>query len=201
MSVLCVFLFFLSSCFSVIPLCRLWHAAGPRRDSQRTGLSQEVQFWFLNWASVAQTLIRVCVCQLGVGRRPVWRRVERGQRAPAGGGRRRRQLAAVGHSQSARTAESGQRTHAGSVQCELESDPRGEPHRLRVVGSHGQSGERWIRCFCFPGFFLPSDWGFLLLQWDPSLSRSLTTLRGHEGVVYSTIWSPHIPGCIASASG
>uniref|UniRef100_A0A667YK41 Peroxin-7 n=1 Tax=Myripristis murdjan TaxID=586833 RepID=A0A667YK41_9TELE len=38
-------------------------------------------------------------------------------------------------------------------------------------------------------------------EWDPSLSKSLTTLRGHEGVIYSTIWSPHIPGCFASASG
>lgn len=38
-------------------------------------------------------------------------------------------------------------------------------------------------------------------QWDAALGQSLTTLRGHEGVVYSTIWSPHIPGCFASASG
>ncbi|TWW68487.1 Peroxisomal targeting signal 2 receptor [Takifugu flavidus] len=39
-----------------------------------------------------------------------------------------------------------------------------------------------------------------LLQWDAALGQSLTTLRGHEGVVYSTIWSPHIPGCFASVS-
>uniref|UniRef100_A0A7N5ZUR0 Peroxin-7 n=1 Tax=Anabas testudineus TaxID=64144 RepID=A0A7N5ZUR0_ANATE len=38
-------------------------------------------------------------------------------------------------------------------------------------------------------------------EWDPTLSPSLTTLRGHESVIYSTIWSPHIPGCFASASG
>ncbi|TNM94555.1 hypothetical protein fugu_017314 [Takifugu bimaculatus] len=37
--------------------------------------------------------------------------------------------------------------------------------------------------------------------WDAALGQSLTTLRGHEGVVYSTIWSPHIPGCFASVSG
>ncbi|KAA8582962.1 hypothetical protein FQN60_015508, partial [Etheostoma spectabile] len=37
-------------------------------------------------------------------------------------------------------------------------------------------------------------------EWDPALSQSLTTLRGHEGVIYSTVWSPHIPGCFASAS-
>ncbi|KAF6723161.1 Peroxisomal targeting signal 2 receptor [Oryzias melastigma] len=45
------------------------------------------------------------------------------------------------------------------------------------------------------------SWDHTAKVWDPSLSRSLTTLRGHEGVVYCTIWSPHIPGCIASASG
>uniref|UniRef100_A0A674P771 Peroxin-7 n=1 Tax=Takifugu rubripes TaxID=31033 RepID=A0A674P771_TAKRU len=38
-------------------------------------------------------------------------------------------------------------------------------------------------------------------EWDAALGQSLTTLRGHEGVVYSTIWSPHIPGCFASVSG
>lgn len=47
---------------------------------------------------------------------------------------------------------------------------------------------------------LTAGCGFLL-QWDPSLGPSLTTLRGHEGVIYSTVWSPHIPGCFASASG
>lgn len=45
------------------------------------------------------------------------------------------------------------------------------------------------------------SWDRSVKVWDSSLSRSLSTLRGHEGVVYSTIWSPHIPGCIASASG
>uniref|UniRef100_A0A3Q1BZZ0 Peroxin-7 n=1 Tax=Amphiprion ocellaris TaxID=80972 RepID=A0A3Q1BZZ0_AMPOC len=45
------------------------------------------------------------------------------------------------------------------------------------------------------------SWDQTAKVWDPALSRSLTTLRGHEGVIYSTIWSPHIPGCFASASG
>uniref|UniRef100_A0A667YK77 Peroxin-7 n=1 Tax=Myripristis murdjan TaxID=586833 RepID=A0A667YK77_9TELE len=45
------------------------------------------------------------------------------------------------------------------------------------------------------------SWDHTAKVWDPSLSKSLTTLRGHEGVIYSTIWSPHIPGCFASASG
>lgn len=50
----------------------------------------------------------------------------------------------------------------------------------------------------FLSFYLSK---FLYSQWDPALTKSLTTLRGHEGVIYSTIWSPHIPGCFASASG
>uniref|UniRef100_A0A673LY36 Peroxin-7 n=1 Tax=Sinocyclocheilus rhinocerous TaxID=307959 RepID=A0A673LY36_9TELE len=29
----------------------------------------------------------------------------------------------------------------------------------------------------------------------------VSSLQGHEGVIYSTIWSPHIPACFASASG
>uniref|UniRef100_A0A671TWA5 Peroxin-7 n=1 Tax=Sparus aurata TaxID=8175 RepID=A0A671TWA5_SPAAU len=45
------------------------------------------------------------------------------------------------------------------------------------------------------------SWDQTAKVWDPALNRSLTTLRGHEGVIYSTIWSPHIPGCFASASG
>ncbi|XP_039873490.1 peroxisomal biogenesis factor 7 isoform X2 [Simochromis diagramma] len=45
------------------------------------------------------------------------------------------------------------------------------------------------------------SWDQTVKVWDPALSPSLTTLRGHEGVIYSTIWSPHIPGCFASASG
>ncbi|XP_030412262.1 peroxisomal biogenesis factor 7 isoform X2 [Gopherus evgoodei] len=38
-------------------------------------------------------------------------------------------------------------------------------------------------------------------EWDPTVGRSLCTFKGHEGIIYSTIWSPHIPGCFASASG
>ncbi|XP_023266128.1 peroxisomal targeting signal 2 receptor-like, partial [Seriola lalandi dorsalis] len=45
------------------------------------------------------------------------------------------------------------------------------------------------------------SWDHTAKVWDPTLSHSLNTLRGHEGVIYSTIWSPHIPGCFASASG
>ncbi|XP_061603006.1 peroxisomal targeting signal 2 receptor-like [Cololabis saira] len=45
------------------------------------------------------------------------------------------------------------------------------------------------------------SWDQTAKVWDPALGRSLSTLRGHQGVVYSTVWSPHIPGCFASASG
>uniref|UniRef100_A0A8C8U4F8 Peroxin-7 n=1 Tax=Peromyscus maniculatus bairdii TaxID=230844 RepID=A0A8C8U4F8_PERMB len=38
-------------------------------------------------------------------------------------------------------------------------------------------------------------------EWDPTVGSSLCTFTGHESVIYSTIWSPHIPGCFASASG
>ncbi|KAI4804684.1 hypothetical protein KUCAC02_026303, partial [Chaenocephalus aceratus] len=44
------------------------------------------------------------------------------------------------------------------------------------------------------------SWDQTAKVWDPSLSQSVSTLRGHEGVIYSTVWSPHIPGCFASAS-
>ncbi|CAO2628358.1 Peroxisomal targeting signal 2 receptor [Lemmus lemmus] len=38
-------------------------------------------------------------------------------------------------------------------------------------------------------------------EWDPTVQNSLYTFRGHESVIYSTVWSPHIPGCFASTSG
>ncbi|XP_053737967.1 peroxisomal biogenesis factor 7 [Synchiropus splendidus] len=45
------------------------------------------------------------------------------------------------------------------------------------------------------------SWDQTAKVWDAQLARSLVTLRGHEGVIYSTVWSPHIPGCFASTSG
>ncbi|XP_055982159.1 peroxisomal biogenesis factor 7 [Sorex fumeus] len=45
------------------------------------------------------------------------------------------------------------------------------------------------------------SWDQTVKLWDPTVGKSLCTFRGHESVVYSTIWSPHIPGCFASASG
>lgn len=48
---------------------------------------------------------------------------------------------------------------------------------------------------------VPQQFSFSFIQWDPAVGKSLCTFKGHEGVIYSTIWSPHIPGCFASASG
>ncbi|XP_060096018.1 peroxisomal biogenesis factor 7 [Heteronotia binoei] len=45
------------------------------------------------------------------------------------------------------------------------------------------------------------SWDQTAKLWDPTVGQSLCTFKGHEGVIYSTIWSPHIPGCFASASG
>ncbi|KAL4649104.1 peroxisomal biogenesis factor 7 [Arapaima gigas] len=45
------------------------------------------------------------------------------------------------------------------------------------------------------------SWDQTAKVWDLERTQSLTTFRGHQGVIYSTIWSPHIPGCFASASG
>lgn len=45
------------------------------------------------------------------------------------------------------------------------------------------------------------SWDQTIKLWDPTVGRSLCTFKGHESIIYSTIWSPHIPGCFASASG
>ncbi|XP_061609339.1 peroxisomal biogenesis factor 7 isoform X4 [Phyllopteryx taeniolatus] len=45
------------------------------------------------------------------------------------------------------------------------------------------------------------SWDRTVKVWDSVLGQSLSTLTGHQGVVYSTIWSPHISACFASASG
>ncbi|KAL7987735.1 hypothetical protein Chor_006654 [Crotalus horridus] len=44
------------------------------------------------------------------------------------------------------------------------------------------------------------SWDQTAKLWDPEVGRPLCTFRGHEGVIYSTIWSPHVPGCFASTS-
>ncbi|XP_066555806.1 peroxisomal biogenesis factor 7 isoform X1 [Amia ocellicauda] len=45
------------------------------------------------------------------------------------------------------------------------------------------------------------SWDHTAKVWDPESGKSVCTFQGHEGVIYSTVWSPHVPGCFASASG
>ncbi|XP_077367283.1 peroxisomal biogenesis factor 7 isoform X2 [Festucalex cinctus] len=45
------------------------------------------------------------------------------------------------------------------------------------------------------------SWDRTAKVWDPILCKSLSTFTGHQGVIYSTIWSPHIAACFASSSG
>ncbi|XP_075871385.1 peroxisomal biogenesis factor 7 isoform X3 [Nelusetta ayraudi] len=72
---------------------------------------------------------------------------------------------------------------------------------LRVVKEHTQEvySVDWSQTRG-ENLVVSGSWDHCAKVWDPALGQSLTTLRGHEGVVYSTVWSPHIPGCFASAS-
>lgn len=84
------------------------------------------------------------------------------------------------------------------------SQTRGE--NLVVSGSWDQTAKVVRGRCCRLGFFCLSPlvterFCFYPLQWDQTLSTSLMTLTGHQGVIYSTVWSPHIPACFASASG
>ncbi|XP_053317016.1 peroxisomal biogenesis factor 7 isoform X2 [Spea bombifrons] len=87
----------------------------------------------------------------------------------------------------------------GSVQMWDTSKPEGP---LQVLKEHTQEvysvdwsqtrGEQLL---------VSGSWDHTAKLWDPSIGKSLCTFTGHENIVYSTIWSPHIPGCFASASG
>ncbi|CAH1798363.1 unnamed protein product [Owenia fusiformis] len=48
---------------------------------------------------------------------------------------------------------------------------------------------------------LSGSWDGQIKLWDIHQPKSLNTFQGHEHLVYSAIWSPHITGCFASASG
>ncbi|KAK2148633.1 hypothetical protein LSH36_488g03053 [Paralvinella palmiformis] len=48
---------------------------------------------------------------------------------------------------------------------------------------------------------LSASWDQTIKMWDIMRSESLASFSGHEHVIYSAAWSPHIPGCFASVSG
>ncbi|BFZ09653.1 hypothetical protein BsWGS_12692 [Bradybaena similaris] len=50
-------------------------------------------------------------------------------------------------------------------------------------------------------FVLSASWDKLIKLWDITHQQSLATYTGHDYIVYNACWSPHIPGCFASASG
>ncbi|XP_005090618.1 peroxisomal targeting signal 2 receptor [Aplysia californica] len=50
-------------------------------------------------------------------------------------------------------------------------------------------------------FVLSASWDKLIKLWDISQAQSIETFQGHDHIVYQVSWSPHVPGCFASASG
>uniref|UniRef100_A0A8C5CHH4 Peroxin-7 n=1 Tax=Gadus morhua TaxID=8049 RepID=A0A8C5CHH4_GADMO len=88
----------------------------------------------------------------------------------------------------------------GSLQLWDSSSNHSAP--LRVAREHTQEvySVHWSQTRG-ENLLVSGSWDQTAKVWDPTLSKSLTTLKGHEGVIYSTVWSPHIPGCFASASG
>lgn len=45
------------------------------------------------------------------------------------------------------------------------------------------------------------SWDSTSKVWDIESGKCLNTFEGHNGVVYSTMWSPINSGCFASCSG
>ncbi|KAG7257034.1 hypothetical protein CRUP_035065 [Coryphaenoides rupestris] len=88
----------------------------------------------------------------------------------------------------------------GSLQLWDASSNHNAP--LRVAREHTQEvySVHWSQTRG-ENLLVSGSWDQTAKVWDPTLSQSLSTLKGHEGVIYSTVWSPHIPGCFASASG
>ncbi|XP_048860537.1 peroxisomal biogenesis factor 7 [Brienomyrus brachyistius] len=87
----------------------------------------------------------------------------------------------------------------GSVQVWDTANPRGP---LQVLKEHAQEvySVDWSQVRG-EALLLSGSWDHTVKVWDLERPQSLCTFRGHEGVVYSTVWSPHLPSCFASASG
>ncbi|CAB1340250.1 unnamed protein product, partial [Coregonus sp. 'balchen'] len=88
----------------------------------------------------------------------------------------------------------------GSLQVWDTANP--QPGPLQVLKEHTQEvySVDWSQTR-EENLVVSGSWDRTAKVWDLSHGgQSLCTLQGHEGVIYSTLWSPHIPGCFASAS-
>ncbi|TSP57629.1 Peroxisomal targeting signal 2 receptor [Bagarius yarrelli] len=87
----------------------------------------------------------------------------------------------------------------GSLQIWDTANPQGP---IRVLKEHTQEvyAVDWSQTRG-ENLVVSGSWDHTAKVWDPERPQSICTLKGHEGVVYSTIWSLHHPACFASASG
>ncbi|XP_051954431.1 peroxisomal targeting signal 2 receptor-like [Xyrauchen texanus] len=87
----------------------------------------------------------------------------------------------------------------GSLQIWDTANPQG---LLQVLKGHTQ--EVYAVDWCQTrgeNLVVSGSWDHTAKVWDPEKCQLLGSLQGHDGVSYSTIWSPRIPACFASASG
>ncbi|XP_077977192.1 peroxisomal targeting signal 2 receptor-like [Glandiceps talaboti] len=87
----------------------------------------------------------------------------------------------------------------GSIQFWDISQPKGP---IKVLKEHSKEvyGVDWSQTRD-QNLILSASWDRTIKLWDPLGHQSLSTFSGHDHVVYSAIWSPHLPGCFASVSG
>ncbi|XP_017551230.1 peroxisomal biogenesis factor 7 isoform X2 [Pygocentrus nattereri] len=87
----------------------------------------------------------------------------------------------------------------GSLQIWDTANPKGP---IQVLKEHTQEvyAVDWSQTRG-ENLVVSGSWDHTAKVWDLERCQSVCTLQGHEGVLYSTIWSPHTPSCLASASG
>ncbi|GFN75614.1 peroxisomal targeting signal 2 receptor [Plakobranchus ocellatus] len=87
----------------------------------------------------------------------------------------------------------------GSIQVWDVAQPQGP---LKVLKEHTKevNGIDWSQTRN-EHLVISASWDKLLKVWDVSKDQALQTFQGHDHIVYTCCWSPHIPGLFASASG